>query len=304
MVTGEKKSNFMSKNKVDLIVVIPIGPDNNGSDTIDSVFCYCIESVIIIAVDDSRSVNTKKYLDNVDPRVIRLSSSGYKGIRGALWLNLIDAYKFAIENYKFKVLLRIDTDGLVINSHPEKDALKFFNSHPGAGMLGAYKKRSDGKKRNFIIVACIILRETSIYGISYPDRRILIKELVKEARKKGYRLGEHCQGGAVFQSYSAIAAMYINNKLNSSKFQPMYNSAISEDHLFSLLTILLGFTLEDFATEGLPMGIKWRGLPDSPENLVLQNKKIIHSIKFWQDMDQEKIRIFFARKRINDNEQA
>jgi hypothetical protein len=45
------------------------------------------------------------------------------------------------------------------------------------------------------------------------------------------------------------------------------------------------------------MGMKWRGLPDSPENLLQRQKKIVHSIKFWQDRSETEIRGYFRSKR-------
>ena len=75
------------------------------------------------------------------------------------------------------------------------------------------------------------------------------------------------------------------------------SSEISEDFIFSILTMACGYTMGDFSTGNLPMAIRWRGLPDSPENLITRKKKIIHSVKFWKDMDQKTIRAFFAKKR-------
>lgn len=277
-----------------LLVVMPVGPDNNGADTIESIFAYCTSSVVILAVDDSKSGSTAKFLRTIDRRVVRLPAADFPGIRGGLFCSLADAYHYAALHYTFDVLLRIDTDALITGPRPEDDALQLLQSDPGIGMLGSYRFGYDGTARDFKIVAQGIFRESSLLGLRNNARRKRLRAWIASAQLHGYELGEHCLGAAVYQRPEAIMAMYEHGDLDVTEF---HDSVISEDHLFSLLTIRHGYKLADFATGTLPMGMKWRGLPDSPENLLQRQKKIVHSIKFWQDRSESEIRDYFRSKR-------
>ena len=64
-----------------------------------------------------------------------------------------------------------------------------------------------------------------------------------------------------------------------------------------LFTKACGYNLGDFATGNYPMGLRHRGLPCSPQELLGRNKKIVHSVRFWRDMDEPTIRAFFAQRR-------
>jgi hypothetical protein len=285
-----------NRQPVDLLVVLPVGPDNNGADTIESIFSYASStSVTILAIDDSRKVETRQFLDTCDERVIVLPSAGYKGIRGALFCSLGQAYKWASEHFDFETLLRIDTDALLIASGSDQDALRIFESCPDVGILGSYRTDCNGNSRDFSVVRRCMQKEYGNRGVLNHQRRRALRAWIVDAKKSGYEIGEHVLGAAAFYNPRFVSAMcgrgYMDN-LHIFK-----DSEISEDHLFSLLSFKCGFKLADYATGGLPMGVRWRGLPDSPENLIKRNKKIIHSVKFWEDMPENEIRSFFAARR-------
>jgi len=277
-----------------LLVVMPVGPDDSGADTIESIFAYCTSSVIILAIDDSKDAAIRTFLETVDPRVIRLPSAGFRGIRGALFCSIADAYEYALQHYSFDVLLRIDTDALITGPRPEADAIATLLQDPSIGMLGSYRYSYEGKRRNFNIVAQGMFRETSLLGLSNSTRRKRLNGWIQSAKKYGYERGEHCLGAAIYLRPETLHAMHAAGDLHVREF---HDSVISEDHLFSLLTIRHGYKLADFVTGDLPMGIQWRGLPDSPENLLKRGKKIVHSIKFYKDMPQAEIRAYFKKRR-------
>jgi hypothetical protein len=284
-----------NRQLTDLLVVLPVGPDNNGADTIESIFCYASASVTILAIDDSRSAETKRFLETCDNRVIVLPSAGFKGIRGALFCSLCQTYKWAWENFDFRVLLRIDTDALLIASGSVHDAIGIFESSRDVGMLGSYRTDCNGSPRDFRVVRHCMRKEYGIRGVMNHERQKALRAWIIDAKKSGYEIGEHILGAAAFYSPRFVSAMcelaYLDN------MHLFKDSEISEDHLFSLLSFTCGFRLADYATGNLPMGLSWRGLPDSPENLMKRNKKIIHSVKSWGDMPENEIRSFFAAKR-------
>jgi hypothetical protein len=72
-------------------------------------------------------------------------------------------------------------------------------------------------------------------------------------------------------------------------------SRICDDHLFSLIAIATGYAIDDFATEGLPLGLAWRELPASPAALIAMKKKIVHSVRSFGAMDERAVRAEFRR---------
>lgn len=284
-----------NRQLTDVLVVLPVGPDNNGADTIESIFCYASAPVTILAIDDSRNAETKRFLETCDNRVIVLPSAGFKGIRGALFCSLCQTYKWACENYDFRILLRIDTDALLIASGSVHDAIEIFESSRDVGMLGSYRTDCNGNTRDFSVVRRCMQKEYGIHGVLNRERQKALRTWIIDATQNGYEIGEHILGAAAFYNPRFVSAMCQGGYLDDMRI--FKDSEISEDHLFSLLSFTCGFRLGDYATGDLPMGLSWRGLPDSPENLIKRNKKIIHSVKFWEDMPENEIRSFFAARR-------
>jgi hypothetical protein len=78
-------------------------------------------------------------------------------------------------------------------------------------------------------------------------------------------------------------------------------SKLGEDHIFGLLIYSVGLRHGDLATGSLPMGLRWRGLPCSPQELINKKKKITHSTQFFEGMSERLIREYFRERRQRDN---
>lgn len=50
------------------------------------------------------------------------------------------------------------------------------------------------------------------------------------------------------------------------------HTGLEEDAIFAILSYAVGYHLADFATEGYPLGLKWRGLPYHPAELIRRGK--------------------------------
>lgn len=287
--------------KIKTIVVIPIGPTCKlefVKDTVESVFYYMdkIQTKIIL-VDDSH-LDKGKEVRKIFKEVEIVETPFNRGKDAGLYYSLSDGFRYVFENYKFEVLLRIDTDGLVIGKNPEEDAITFFKKNKKTGLLGSYKLGYDGQPRDFTQARRRLKLESSIFSLAKGLNRLkgiqTLRALTKKAITHGYILGENCMGGAVFYSYDAISALYENNYLPIKSIEW---SKLQEDMIFGLLLKSLGVNTADFVLEDDPMGVKWRGLPDKPSNLI-KRKKVIHSTKFYKDMNEESIRKYFKSKRI------
>ena len=79
------------------------------------------------------------------------------GRLAGLYINLCHAYKYALEHYYFKTILKLDTDALVIGAESEKKALKLFSTNLSAGMTGQYPYTYSGE----------------MWNTKWPEQRIL-----------------------------------------------------------------------------------------------------------------------------------
>lgn len=286
----------------DLVIVMPVGPNCNLlyiDDTIQSIKHYFSCRYKLLLIDDSKK-GTGAEVHRMHPDAEVLETKKYSGLSGGLYLNLCQAYQHALEKYDFELLLRIDTDALVTGKEPDQEALRYFKERPEVGMAGLHQTGESfinflGDKVYNTWPRKQLIKDTCTWKIiRRPIANLTLRKLFFKALRKGYELGENIQGGAYFMSRSCI------EKLNEAGYLPVYNLKtvnLEEDHLLSLLTKLVGFKLGDLSSGHLPLGVSWKGLPASPEILHAKGKKIIHSTRFWQDLNEEQIRAYFKKHR-------
>jgi hypothetical protein len=280
------------------MVVIPVGPEpslENILDTLESVCHYTTPKRKIVVVDDS-GAGAGLQIHRAFPEVDIIDTNGPSGARGGLYCGLVKGFRHALNNYPFDLLLRMDTDALVIGPEPESEAAALFRANPQLGMLGSYRVDCNGRIRDFTPARELFRAEISWSAARHFRRWRTLRRSLRQAQAFGYELGEHCLGGALFLSHECVLRMSRAGLLDC---QELRSSSLSEDHLFGLFTRAVGLEIGDLATGGLPIGISYRGLPCSPAELLHRGKKITHSTRFWQDMKEPEIRELFeaARKK-------
>ena len=293
------------KREYNLVVVIPVGPQSNISfvvDTINSVQHYIKTKHKIILIDNSQR-QLGKDISQTYPDIDILTTQNDNGKMGGLYVNLSKAFKYALERYEFNALLRLDDDALIIGENPEEEAIALFTAHNEVGMTGYYIKgrlstdkygniHDNAYPRNTLMAGAFSWKFIRRPFINWQLRRLLLKGF-----SNGYELGENIQGGAYFLSKRCI------ERLLEAKFLPiqrLQSAILCEDHLFSLLTKVVGMELYDLSAADQPFGIAWQGLPASPEQLSKDGKKIIHSVRSWQQMKEDEIRDFFLKCRSKE----
>src|SRR4051812_43760898 len=100
------------KRKIETVIVIPIGPACKLyfiTDTINSIQRYVSKDHILILADDSQ-IGTGNLLSKTFPLIHVLENKRNLGKVAGLYITLANAYRYAIENYDFKVLLKMDDD--------------------------------------------------------------------------------------------------------------------------------------------------------------------------------------------------
>ncbi len=295
----------LMKNRLDLVIVIPVGPTCKVEfilDTIASIEFYVHSDYRIIVSDDSQNANISVKIKQHYPQVIVNSYDQNHGKGMGLYTTLCSAYRYALDNFDFDVLLRLDTDALIIAHDPELPILKFFKSNPAVGLAGRYVKGvhspddfdnvwHNGGREHIVAIAKMFTR----YYLRHPFVNWKIRKLLFQAIHQGYELGELVFGGSY--AFSRIAL----EKLNENGLLPWHAvraADMEEDHFFTLLVASVGLKFGDLASGTQPFACTWRGLPASPEELHRAKKKIIHSTRFWQNLNEEEIRDYFRSKRV------
>ena len=277
---------------MDLVVVVPVGPTTPVAlvqDTLDSVTHWCPNARLLV-LDDSGS----SLADGLapDPRVIvRRTADGPSGTQGGHYLvvaeGLAAAYAMGAD-----LVLRMDTDALMIGAGLALDAAALLQREPEVGILGSYRVDCNGRARDFSGPAALLQRELRARRPS--RRRARLREVHALARDHGYVDGEHALGAAVVFGRAGLGRMQEAGLLVCPE---LAGSRLCDDHLLGLLGCAAGARIADFATDPLPLGISWIGLPAPPQELVDRGKKLVHSIKSTPTVQEADTRAFFRDRR-------
>lgn len=287
--------------KATLAVIIPVGPTcklENIVDTIESVCHYVTRSRVIVILDDSGKGTGDSVGEQFSDSVVLKTEKNF-GKNAGLYLNLSRGFSYAYENYSFDVLLRLDTDALVIGWNSERDAIEYFKENPDVGIIGSYRTDCNGDPRDFSWARDQLAKELGFMSAlkGLPTRLmdwLFLRKVFSQSRQNGYEPGEHCMGGAYFVSRECIGKLLRNNLLSR---QELRWSKLQEDQIFGLLIYSVGLRHGDFATGQYPMGLRWRGLPCSPKDLIERKKKVTHSTRFFDNLDEATIRAYFRAQR-------
>jgi hypothetical protein len=249
----------------------------------------------VIIADDSQK-QTGEAMRKLFPDIEVMVTQKNLGKVAGLYINLANAYKFAIDNYDFPVLLKMDDDALMIGAQPEVLATQLFAMQPDIGMAGRYitgqySEDCYGNIHDNYWPRKQLIKDTCSWKIiRRPVANLTFRKFFFRALVFGYELGENIQGGAYFISYDCLRQLDREGLL---PMQKLGNINFGEDLLFSLLVKSIGMQLGDLAHAAGPIACAWKGLPAAPEKLYNEGKKIIHSIRFWQDMNEDDIRAYY-----------
>ncbi len=277
-------------------VVIPVGPSHGREfvrDTIDSAR-ESLPDCRLILIDDSGD-DTIRHLAPADATIIA-APAGYEGLEGQLYRRLSLAFREALRT-PFDLLLRLDTDALILGNTFVPRATHIFAENPRIGALGCYRTNYDGTPRTYTWPALRIRRMVTVEALRDPMRALRVGRLLLRAYHDGdYIRGESVQGGAMIYSPAAIRSFAQTGLLDDRR---LARSRMQEDHIFGLCLRGLGYRMLDFgsANDDLPFAITWRGLPSPPEQLIAAGKEIVHSTKSFGDCEEREIRSVFLEAR-------
>lgn len=222
-----------------------------------------------------------------------------KGICSAILL----ALQWTHRNLDAQFILKLDTDSLVIS--PFRDRLsKLFQADSTLGMVGAYTQTPNGSERDWSH------HEPTIHELSgrfdwrkpiqslqrNPDpARRYIASLLHAARGNRYRPGEHCMGGGYALSRDLLDRMAAAGHLEDPSLWMKID--LPEDVMIGIHVRAVGLEFANSVNEGDVFGVRYLGLPDSPENLLAKRYAVIHAVKNDERFDEASVRAFFKADR-------
>jgi hypothetical protein len=279
----------------DSVFVIPVGPYCRAefvADTIESIQHFAPKARVIL-VDDSRSGLGVQLAERYQ---LSVRAARVRGVFGGLYLNISEGFEEALTQ-PFRILIRLDTDALIAGSDFESKALALFDTDSRLGSLGSFRINFSGVGvRNQRWARRRIITYLAFRAWTEPRAAHMVISLLRAAHKQGYKVGESIMGGAAVYRYEAIEALEKANLLGRAELAGI---GVHEDHIFGLCLFATGFTLGEFGNrfDDLPMGVKWKGLPADPNELLALGKSIIHSTKGFEGTDESEIRRQFQLAR-------
>jgi hypothetical protein len=283
--------------EIRVAVVIPAGPRDDIIDTLHSVVRYINSPHVILVIDDTftlASYYNYIYQLSADISIIPAppkSAGGY----GGLWVKLATGYRWVLDRFRPRTILRLDADAVMLGRGLEDAAEEAFNQNPKVGLLGSYRVGPDGGLRNFGPAARDLEFYSGVAGMLHPRCCMGLRRYLRLARANKYVVGEHVLGGAYIHSFKAAYSMYQNGWFD----QPWISKVkIGEDSIMTLLTKAAGYEIADFGGPSDPLALKWQGLPADPFELLAKGKLVTHSVRSWHQMTERQIRSIFADSRL------
>lgn len=262
-------------------------------DVIHSIEYYVEESFHIIAVDDFSPSRLDEKLKREIPKLTVLRNPKKHGGRSGLYVTQALACKYALEHFNFRIFIKMDTDALMVGPSLVTRAIKKFEADPHLGILGSYRQRSDGKRRQWLRWKLIFLCESSQFRRFYK-KPVLWRDAIKEARKSGYDVGENILGGCYIINEKTLKVMNLKGYLDYEYDYVIYHSQIGDEIIYSLFCKASGFQIEDFGKPEDPMVIALDIVPMPKEKIISDKKSVIHSVKMGFNKEtQQELRKFF-----------
>lgn len=295
-------------------IALAMGPDTKEiertRDLIDSLSAYAPEPAIFVMIDDAAEdrhlETTLSFPSQLKPVSLHHPRHGApaqkftksKGICAAIQT----AFSWIAKNSPdVKFVLKLDTDALIIAPF-FKQIESVIDASPNVGMMGAYDKTPNGDARDISYNAKTVkalhepgsFLQSLKYKVSNDDRATISRH-IGIARKNGYQYGEHCLGGAYAVSGELLrrmnAAGYLDNPARWLSID------CPEDVMVGIYTRAVGMDFKSFVDRNEAFGIRYKGLADSPENLLQRGYSVIHSVKNDANFTEDQIREFFQARR-------
>jgi hypothetical protein len=278
-------------------VIVPVGPNDTASalDTLDSIRTYCPEPHIVVVMDDhARDADSlHATVTTYSNGSVVLKNQRPMGFYRLVW-TLSRGLRWILDNTNADIILKLDSDALIIKPGVLTDAARYAAAHPRVGIFGVYEVDYN-RPRDFSMHTSIINREMHWWRL-LTLRRPPYYDVLRMAEDHCYRRGDNVFAGAYFFTRPALESMR-TIALNPPDDWP---SNVLEDIYFSMSAVAAGFEMGHFAMPTGPLCLEWQGLPYPPAELDADSRiKLVHSVDKGQHTDGA--REYFRNLRTSQN---
>jgi len=184
----------------------------------------------LLVVDDASGEHVRDL--ERDPRVGVAGRWRPRGYPTGLLRLVLESLALALERYEFEILLKIDTDALLLRPGVFAEARACFDRDPGVGIAGSYLPEAAVERddHRFAWLVPIMEREAA------SDRRF--GEAWEAALANGYQPGEHVQGGVYVLARPALEALRGSGLL---RWRPRLEAVLYDDVVLSMFVRAVGF---------------------------------------------------------------
>jgi hypothetical protein len=308
----------MSRTEFKFGVLMPIGPgpDEPGRlrDTVSALEFFESGNFCLVIVDDGKEDRDfGRVVSELGPDRVTVMKNPRRG-RGRGWEGACTSAVLGslghLADANVEFVLKLDSDALVIAPFADQ-IISRFAGDSSVGMLGS-RYYADGTEpdrewvRSVAVATEKLMRPFALWRRTrvgfFPavqtglfGRYKRIRNTIRSAFVNGYRVGDHCQGGGYALSRGCLKALERHGHLDDPcTWLP---TPVPADDVQALCVKAVGLHFRDFSGDGEPFACHWRGLPDSPENLLRRGAAIIHSLKDHAGRTEAQTRAFFRALR-------
>jgi len=277
----------LSPKQVDLAVNIPVGPKSltETADTLDSIEHYLAAEcdTAVVAVDDSGENDTAEMLhQRIGDRFLVVRGEKPFTFRRNIHATGL-GYKHLTEHFLPKLVMKIDTDALIIRHGLFADAMEFHLQNPSVGIFGKHHFEPDGSIRLRYKVHTEYLAKELFPGNLRGVAKLILgrmpwyRPIAKRAQLNGWGLGQNVFGGGYFLTPDCLLALLDNGYLTPP--DKLWRGRLQvEDQYFSMCTLASGFNMGHFAAPSGPIAMMWQALPFPAKEIHERGYKFIHSV--------------------------
>jgi glycosyltransferase involved in cell wall biosynthesis len=266
--------NISTANKPQVAVVMPVGPGKEAAlDTLQSIEAYCPEPHLVFIIDDRTTDGTYEALLAAKKPHWYIFRNQWPHKIERLAQSLGHTFEQIVAQTECEIILKIDTDALIIKPGLFPEALAYHKSNPSVGVFGVHEVDYN-RPRSFEFHKRMFDRESAWYR-SLIGQRPFWKDYLKLAESRGYKRGDNVFGGAYFVTRQWVEAAV---KMGALKIPWRWHSNMGEEIYFSMIAVAAGLRLGHFAAPDGPLIMEWRGLPYPAEKLIDSKYKLVHSV--------------------------
>jgi hypothetical protein len=287
-----------------IAVVMPVGPDavevQRCRDTARSIAAWEPSVRWLVLVDDTdepRDLAAEIEAGAAQVIVLAHPLRGHDAsLQDRIAAAVLAAFGWVERETDADFAMKIDTDALVIA--PFLDKLVAGTTPGDIGLLGSYDQTCNGEARSFgpwVRPVKRVSRLVQPRRIAISERARRARRSVREAREAGYIWGEHVLACGLAMPRRTLEAIARGGGWDDPC--TFVGTNLFDDPILAILVRRAGYRLAGHVAEGETFGVAWRGLPDTPANLLARGYSIVHSVKNDERLPEAEIRAFFQARR-------